>query len=137
MTIMQFLATWFSADTVRIVRFLISGGTAAATNLSILYVLTEFFGVWYLFSSVIAVSFAWVVSFTLQKFWTFENRSLERVHVQAPLHLTVSLASIVVNTAALFVFVEYLHVWYFTAQVVVGVLIAFVNYFVYKRYIFI
>ncbi|OGG80036.1 hypothetical protein A3A39_03015 [Candidatus Kaiserbacteria bacterium RIFCSPLOWO2_01_FULL_54_13] len=134
---MQFLATWFSADTVRIVRFLISGGTAAATNLSILYVLTEFFGVWYLFSSVIAVSFAWVVSFTLQKFWTFENRSLERVHVQAPLHLTVSLASIVVNTAALFVFVEYLHVWYFTAQVVVGVLIAFVNYFVYKRYIFI
>jgi dolichol-phosphate mannosyltransferase len=119
----------------RVARFIISGGTSAATNLLLLFILTHWYGVWYVYSSVIAVSVATIVSFILQKLWTFKNFSLA-VHTQFPLHVTLGLVNIVVNTGILYVLVEYFHIWYLIAQIISGILLAFVNYFTYKTYIF-
>ena len=38
----------------RIVRYIISGGTATGANLALLYVLTDWLGLWYLISAVLA-----------------------------------------------------------------------------------
>lgn len=57
-------------------RYLISGGTAAAVYLALVYVLTDLAGVWYLASTTIGFVVAFLVSFSLQKLWT---RSEERV----------------------------------------------------------
>lgn len=119
----------------RVARFLISGGTSAVTNLSILFVLTHWYGMWYLYSSIIAASVATIVSFVLQKLWTFQNFSTA-VHKQFPLHVTLGLVNIAVNTALLYMLVEYIGIWYLIAQVMSGVFLAFVNYFTYKKYIF-
>jgi len=121
---------------IRVVRYLTAGGISAATSLSLLFVLTEFFGVWYIFSSVIATSTAILVSFTLQKFWTFRNMPLDQVHVQIPLHIFLSLANIAINASALYVLVEFVHLWYVLAQVISGASLAFMNYYVYRTYIF-
>ena len=120
----------------RIVRYIISGGTSAAVNLSLLYLFTSVLHVWYIYSAIIATSIALIVSFTLQKLWTFQNFSTKRVHVQFPMHATLALANIVLNAAFLFAFVEWLHLWYLAAQVVVGMLLACVNYTIYKKFIF-
>lgn len=120
----------------RPLRFLIAGGTAAAVNFSILYTLTEYAHVWYLASAVVALSFGFITSFTLQKFWTFRNMPLTRVHVQASQHLMLSLANIAVNLVFLYVFVEYLHIWYMFAQGISAGMLATVNYFVYRSHIF-
>lgn len=119
----------------RVARFLISGGTSAVTNLSILFVLTHWYGVWYLYSSIIAMSAATIVSFVLQKLWTFQNFSAA-VHKQFPLHVTLALVNIVVNTGILYTLVEYFHIWYLLAQLLSGGFLASVNYFVYKHVIF-
>lgn len=119
----------------RVARFLISGGTSAVTNLGILFILTHWYDVWYLYSSIIATSAATIVSFVLQKLWTFQNFSTA-VHTQFPLHVTLALVNIVVNTGILYVLVEYFHIWYLVAQIISGILLAFVNYFTYKTYIF-
>jgi putative flippase GtrA len=120
---------------LRVVRFLISGGTSATTNLSVLFVLTHFFGVWYLYSSIAAMSVATVTSFVLQKLWTFQNYSTQ-VHVQFPLHATLALSNIALNTVALYLLVEYVGLWYLLAQVLIGACLACMNYLVYKHIIF-
>lgn len=119
----------------RVARFLISGGTSAVTNLSILFILTHWYDVWYIYSSIIAVSAATIVSFILQKLWTFQNFS-SAVHKQFPLHLSLGLMNIAANTAALYVLVEWLGIWYLLAQILAGVVLGFVNYTVYRLYIF-
>lgn len=119
----------------RIARFLISGGTSAVTNLSILFVLTHWYGVWYIYSSIIAISAATVVSFILQKLWTFRNFSAA-VHKQFSLHVSLALANIIANTLILYFLVEWLGVWYFLAQILSGVALAFVNYTIFRLYIF-
>lgn len=120
----------------QIVRYIISGGTSAAVNLSLLYLFTSVFHIWYIYSAIIATSVALIVSFTLQKLWTFQNFSTDRVHVQFPMHATLALSNIALNAALLFAFVEWLHLWYLAAQVVVGAFLACVNYSVYKKLIF-
>ena len=129
------IAVW--GERHKILRFLISGGFATGVDFFFLYAFTEWAGFYYLVSSVLAFLISVAVSFTLQKFWTFENRSLDRVHIQAPLHLTLSLTNILVNTTFLFVLVEYFGIWYIGAQIIAGGFLACVNYFIYKHYIFV
>lgn len=121
---------------MRLVRFVISGGTATFVNLSTLYILTHYFGVWYLYSSIAAFTVSFFVSFTLQKFWTFENKSIDGLHVQATLFLTVILAALAVNTFLIYVFVEYMHAHYLIGQLVSGLFIAIMNFLGYKHFVF-
>lgn len=120
----------------RILRYLIAGGTSAVTNLTLLYILTSVLDVWYIYSALIATSVALIVSFTLQKLWTFRNYGTERVHVQFPMHAALAGLNIVINAILLYVLVEWFGLWYLFAQVVIGALLACVNYTVYKKLIF-
>ncbi|TSC87216.1 MAG: GtrA family protein [Parcubacteria group bacterium Gr01-1014_8] len=120
----------------RIVRFLVSGGTGATTNFLTLFILTEYAGVWYLLSASIALAVGFTMSFILQKFWTFENSSLARVHIQVPLHVTLGLTNLVLNTIALYILVEWFGLWYMLGQLIAGVFLACLNYYTYRTHIF-
>ncbi|MHB1086411.1 MAG: GtrA family protein, partial [Minisyncoccota bacterium] len=121
---------------MRLARFVISGGTATAVNLGTLFVLTHFFGVWYIYSSIAAFAISFFVSFALQKLWTFGNRDLGTVHLQATKFLTVILVALGINTTLIYAFVEYMHVHYLIGQLVSGLFIAVINYFSYKHLVF-
>lgn len=117
----------------RIVRFLTTGGTAALINLSLLYIGTEKFGLWYLWAAVIAFTAAVSFNFTAQRMWVFENRTFDGLHRQFSLFLAVALSGNVANASLLYVVVEFFDVWYLAAQVVVMGILAIVNFFLYQH----
>lgn len=121
---------------MRIARFIISGGTATFVNLSTLFALTQYAGVWYLYSSILAFGVSFFVSFSLQKFWTFGENSRDRMQAQAALFLGVMLFALSLNTVLIYMFVELAHAHYLLGQLASGILIAFVNYFSYKHVVF-
>lgn len=114
----------------KIFRFLISGGIVITTYYAPYYVLTEFCGVWYLTSSIIASIICSAVNFVLQKLWTFENKSMENVHLQAITFTLVSFGYTVANGAMLYLLKEKLHLHYLLAQVIVSSIIGIVSYFI-------
>ena len=117
------------------VKFIISGGTAAVVNLGTAYVLTDWFGFWYLAASVISFILSLVVSFGLQKFWTFRDHLLDHWHRQFLLYLVMAVANLAVNTWLVYVEVEWLNLWYLTAQFITGAFIGVYTFFLY-RYLF-
>ncbi len=123
-------------STMRILRFVISGGTATVVNLGVLFSLTHLFSIWYVFSSAIAFLVAFFVSFTMQKFWTFEDSSREHLQSQAVIYLIIILVGLAVNTSLIYFFVEYGNLHYLAAQLVSGIFIAVMNYFSYKHLVF-
>lgn len=129
-------ANTFYPSSMQIVRFIISGGTATTVNLGILFALTHLFSLWYLLSSVIAFMAAFWVSFMMQKFWTFEDSSRNRLQSQALAYLLIIIIGLGINTALIYTFVEYVYMHYLLAQLISGILIAFINYFSYKRLVF-
>jgi putative flippase GtrA len=121
---------------IQFVRYLISGTTAALTQLVVTFVLTEGLGLYYLSSACLGFVGAFIVSFLLQKFWTFEDMSHENVSVQVPLSLTIALVGLALNTLLLYILVEYFHLWYIFSQFISMGLISTSNYFVYKAWVF-
>lgn len=117
-------------------RFLISGGLAAVTLFGSLYFFTDVLGWWYVGASAISGTAAFIVSFTLHKFWTFSDPNIDRAGLQFIKHLGVGLINITVNTLFLFVLVDYLHLHYLLAQALVSGTMALISFFVYKYYIF-
>lgn len=45
---------------------------AALTNIFLLYFITEFFGIWYILSQIIATFFSLIINFLGNKFWTYK-----------------------------------------------------------------
>lgn len=114
------------------VKYIFSGGTAAAIDLFVLYVLTDIFGIWYLVSAVIAFICALVTSFFLQKFWTFRDSSLRRIKKQLVIYFFLGTANFILNPVLLYVAVEKFHVWYLLAAVIVMGTLAICNYLMNK-----
>lgn len=120
---------------MRVLRFLISGGIGLTVNLGIfraLYVL----GVPYLVGSIVAFLVALFVGFVLQKYWTFEERTLKYARKQLILYSMLALCNLTVNTLVVYLFIEYAGVHYLVAQAIAAGLVATVSYFMYRLYIF-
>ena len=133
----QRLEAWLGARVFHLIRYIISGATAAATNVGILFLLVQFVGVHYLSASIMAYLLAIVVSFTLQKFWTFQDRPTHDIHAQFFRYVTVVLANLAVNTVLMYIFVTHLHIWYIFAQIMAIAVIAITGYFGYKYFVFV
>lgn len=120
----------------QILRYLISGAVVVAVDILFLHFFTNVFGIWYLLSSVVAFMIAFVVSFLLQKFWTFTNKSLAKIKGQLFKYFVASLVNLVVNTIMLYVFVDIFKINYNLGQVVTVGIIAVFLFFVYRDKIF-
>lgn len=119
-----------------IVRYLISGAMAATVDLLTLYLLTSGLGVWYLPSSVAAFCVALVVSFVLQKFWTFRNRSRRRFYSQATTYFLIALTNLGINTLIIYFLVDFLKLFYLLGQVIAGLVVAMWSFFSYRHLVF-
>jgi putative flippase GtrA len=119
-----------------IAKFLVSGFTAASVELGFLYFLTDYLGIYYLISSTVGFVFAICVSFTLQKFWTFENTSLTYIRRQAAMYLGLGVTNLGINAAMMLLLVEVFHLWYLFSQIVACGMVACSNFAVYTLLIF-
>ena len=129
-----FLKNWHHFK--QITRYIISGGTAAAFNLGILYLLTNYLAVWYLSSAVLAYIISFFISFFLQKLWTFRDNSTERIHKQLAIYFMIALFGLGFNTLLMYCLVDILHIWYMLAQVIIGFILAFFNFLFYRSFVF-
>ena len=57
----------------RFIKYCVGGGFAFLADLSLLYVLTEYFGFWYLWSATLSFIISAMVNYAIQKYWTFKN----------------------------------------------------------------
>jgi dolichol-phosphate mannosyltransferase len=130
------IETFLGAKIFKIVRYLISGGTAAASNLLALFLLVHFGHIHYLQASVLAFAMSVAVSFTMQKFWTFRDTPLHDVHTQFARYLVVILVNLLLNTTLVYLLVEKAGMWYLIAQGIATIIVAVLGYFGYRHFVF-
>jgi putative flippase GtrA len=126
----------FIREKTQVIRFIISGGMAAGANLAVLYLLTEYFGVHYLRSETIGFMVGFFVTFFLQKFWTFQDKDIQKLSRQMFLSFALAGANFFLNLFLLYTLTDIFHWWYFSSETAVIVLLAISNYFIYKNIIF-
>lgn len=117
----------------RAMRFCIAGAAGVIAYYTTLYCLTEYLGVWYVASAVIGFILNTGLNFTLQKFWTFQNKNTEAVRRQIILYVAMTVSFLISNTVFLYLMVQYLHMWYIGAQMILTVVISILSFVISGR----
>lgn len=125
-----------SAVIKQFIRFIISGMVITVLGISLLYILTEVIHLWYLAASVVSFITIFVVGFSLQKFWAFQNKDMEVIHRQASFSLGMGILNFFLNTALMYLLVTMLAIHYSIAQLIVYGTLGMADFFVYKFFIF-
>jgi len=117
----------------QIIQYCLAGASGVIIYYAALYGLTEYLGVWYVVSAIIGFILNTGLSFVLQKFWTFQDKTSRKVGHQLAQYATMKTLFLVANTVLLYLMVEYLHLWYMAAQVMLTVLLTVVGFIVSNR----
>jgi len=97
--------------------YFIIGVIATIVDLGLLFVLTEFFKIWYLLSVAIACIVGMLTNYIINKKFNFKNKS-KKIALQFGLFFSVALTSIVLNLVIVFILVEFFTLWYLLAKVI-------------------
>ena len=120
----------------KFILFVIAGGTSAASNFLIYFLLLNVFHMWYLAASVIAFILSIFVGFYLQKFMTFKDASKSSFKRQAIAFFLISFGNLFINIVLMVFFVENLMINQLVAKVLTLAILACWNFFVYKNFVF-
>ena len=133
---MSLLTSSLGSKYFKILRYLISGSIAAATNLGTLYLLVSVLNFWYIVASGVSFIATFVVSFILQKFWTFNDHNLDVLKKQIGLSLVIAAVNLFLNMMYMYGLVAYAHLHYMYAQVLTTILIAIGSFIAYQYFVF-
>lgn len=113
------------------------GLTGIAVNLGLLYLLTEYFGIYYLISAAIAIELSIMSNFIWNDLWTFRDlrtrRLMKKSHRFASFQV-VALGGLVINMVVLYVLTDFAGIYYLLANLT-GILVAFLwNYLINRNF---
>jgi len=120
----------------RIARFLIAGTLATAVSAGVLHLCVSVFGMWYITGSVFGFFAGFLVSFTLQKFWTFRDMRRDVLGSQVLMYLTLLTINLGSNTLLVYFGVEFGGLSPVVAQIGASLILACQNFLVYRYVIF-
>lgn len=120
----------------RLIKYIISGGTAATTDLFLLFLFHDVLEINVVVAATLAFIAAFFVSFYLQKFWTFRDNSRDKIKQQMGIYFIVGAVNTVINAWGMNLLVNGWQVWYLLAQVIVAGSIALYNFAIYRFIIF-
>lgn len=98
-------------------KFVIVGGIGTLVNILVLFSFTEFLGIYYLVSAIFAFIFAATSNFLLNKVWTFKEKIRDSILKKYVSFFSVSVAALLVNLFFLYIFTEFLGIYYLISQI--------------------
>lgn len=111
------------------IRFALVGGIGTLVNLSLLYILTDIYGILYLISETIAFIVAVLHNYMWNKSFTFREDIKEKVIGKGVKFAIICIIAMIVNLLILFILVEYFTIFYLFAEVGAIAVAFFVNFF--------
>ena len=117
-------------------RYLIAGVTGVLVNLSFYAFLLYQAHIWYIYAAFIAFCCGAVVSFTLQKFWTFKRQSLDKIHYEILIYVSLAIFNAFANGFILFILVQKISLGKLVANILSNGIVAIWSFFVYKHIAF-
>lgn len=119
-----------------IVKFFIAGGFAGVVDLIAVFIFHDLFAWGILSSTSAAFILAFVVSFSLQKMWTFRNYSQKKLPRQLILYFAGAFINLNLNALGMHWLVNNLGLWYLLSQLIVNFGLGILNFFNYKFIVF-
>ncbi|MFC1710782.1 GtrA family protein [Nanoarchaeota archaeon] len=119
--------------TRQLIKASLFGGLGVYIHIAILFVLTEFFGVYYLISGGIGFIVGSTNNYFVNKRFTFNEKVSDRVFAKYLKFIIVSISALIISLGILYVFTEFVKVYYVISQLIANI-IAFLIVFVISKF---
>jgi len=116
------------------VRYGIIGSSTVLIDIGLLFIFTEFVGLWYMISAVISQTVAIAFNFSMNRAWSFKSNGL--VHRQMIKYCILLGFNYIYSLVALYFFVELLHLHYILAKVFLSMIMVSWNFLMFRYVIY-
>jgi putative flippase GtrA len=110
------------------IRFAIVGIANTLIHLTVLFILVNYFSVWYILSSFLAFLVAVTNSFILNTLWTFKKDLTEKTTSRSSQFFCISAIAAVLNLSFLYTFTEFFRLYYLFSQILAIALTLMINF---------
>ena len=110
-------------------KFSFVGLIGMVINLGVLYLLTEYVGIYYLFSAIVAFVIAMTHNFVLNKVWTFGEEMKSSICKKYIKFSVISIFALIVNLIFLYFFTAIIGIYYLISQVLAIGISLIINFF--------
>ncbi|MCK4654143.1 MAG: GtrA family protein [Candidatus Cloacimonetes bacterium] len=119
---------------IQLFRYTFVGGIAFIFDFSTLYLLTEFFQVYYLISAAIAFLLGLTINYVLSIFWVFKTRVIKSKWLEFGIFALIGIIGLGLNELIIWTFTEYVGFHYMASKIVSTLIIYLWNFFT-RKYI--
>jgi putative flippase GtrA len=119
---------------IQIIRYFISGGIATIADFGLLYLLTEFLGLYYLLSAVISFSVGLLITYLFSVTWIFNQRRISNRWIELLVFSVIGVVGLLLTYLFMQYFTEVIKLHYMLSKVLTTIIVFFWN-FLTKRFI--
>jgi len=121
---------------IQMFRYLFVGGAAFIVDFLSLFILTDFFGIYYLISAAIAFILGLIVNYLLSISWVFNKRKLKNRHLEFGMFVIIGIMGLGFNEVFIWFFTQDLQIYYLISKIFAAIIILFWNFFARKYILF-
>lgn len=121
---------------VQLFRYTFVGGFAFLVDFGTLYILTEYFHIYYLVSAGIAFIFGLIINYLLSVKWVFNNRAMENRWWEFLLFAIIGLVGLGLNELFLWILTDIFLIYYLISKLITTFIVYFWNFFARKVLLF-
>ena len=121
---------------IQMFRYLFVGGASFIIDFLSLFILTDFFGIYYLISAAIAFILGLIANYLLSISWVFNKRKLKNRQFEFGVFAVIGIVGLGFNEAFIWFFTQDLQIYYLVSKIFAAVIILFWNFFARKYMLF-
>jgi putative flippase GtrA len=121
---------------IQMFRYLFVGAAAFIVDFLSLFILTDFFGIYYLISAAIAFILGLIANYFFSISWVFNKRKLKSRHFEFGVFAVIGIVGLGFNEVFIWFFTQDLQLYYLISKIFAAVIILFWNFFARKYILF-
>ncbi len=121
---------------IQFLRYLFVGSFGFGVDFTALYLLTDFFHIYYLISAAFSFMLGVTTIYFLSTKWIFGNSLLKNKHVEFSIFTAIGLVGLVLTAISMFLLTEKLKIYYLYSKIITAMFVFMWNFFGRKMFLF-
>ena len=113
---------------IQFFRYIFVGGLAFIIDIGFLYILTNFFGYYYLISAAISFTLGLIANYLLSTHWVFNKHNLNNLTLEFSIFTIIGIIGLGLNELFIWFFTAELNIYYLTSKIFAAALILIWNF---------
>ncbi len=133
----EFILEFLNMKTfIQMVKYVITGSVSFASYILLIYILTDWIGIWKYVSITVSHLIVFWLNFLLTKYWTFKEKQNNTMKRQLIYYTCLFFVNLFLTYLIVYILTDILGVYYIIPPIICNIMIVGWNFILYKKVIY-